>query len=166
MILWLETLDGGRYSLGRKADPLPCFRCGVCCTNYLVKLTARDIRVLARQFGVSSGGFLRKYARKTPLGPVLRQTGDRCVFLSYERDTAVASCAVYASRPEVCCDWVPSLYRAECLAGLRKLGKSQTVLLPTEIYASEDDTSRLYSLLENDPRAGITGDPGERGATS
>jgi Fe-S-cluster containining protein len=153
MILRLETLDGHKYSFGEKADPLPCFRCGLCCTGYLVKLTSRDIRALSHHLGITTSGFVREYTRRIPLGLVLKQTDDMCVFLSYEQDTTSAGCAVYASRPEVCQSFVPSLHRGECLAGLKKLGKSQAILPATEIYPSQDDTARLYSILKSNQNA-------------
>ena len=147
MLLGLKTLDGQEHWFGTPARTVPCFRCGLCCIGFLVKLSGKDINLLSRGLGISKPDLLRKYVRKTPVGPVLRQDGDDCVFLAHE-DRTPAGCSVYAFRPEVCRSWVASLFRPECQEGLRRAGKDGKVLLPAEMYPSGDDAARLYALIE------------------
>jgi Fe-S-cluster containining protein len=153
MALYLETLDGQKYSIDAVQEPIPCFRCGLCCTYLLVKLTTKDIRILSNRLRVSNHDLLNKYVHKTAIGPVLRQTGNRCVFLSYGDNGTTASCAVYAFRPEVCRNWVPSLCNPQCQEGLRKLKQASKVLLPTEIYELEDDAVEMCSVIVDNSRA-------------
>jgi Fe-S-cluster containining protein len=149
MILCLEMIDGQRHQFREKVDTVPCFRCGSCCTNFLVKLASIDIRVLSKRFGISNRNFIHQYAKKTPIGPVLRQIGNRCIFLSYDRDNTRSNCDVYTHRPEVCRNYLPSLYRDECLEGLKKMGKDRRILTPHDIYTSEEEIATLYSVFEN-----------------
>ncbi len=151
MLLGLKTLDGQEHWFGTPAATVPCFRCGLCCVGFLVKLSGKDISLLERGLGISKADLLRKYIRKTPVGPVLRQNGDDCVFLVHEGGT-ITGCAAYAFRPEVCRSWVPSLFRQECQEGLRRAGKKGKVLLPAEMYPSGEDAVRLYELIEGKQR--------------
>ena len=148
MLLGLKTKDGGEFWLGSRARPAPCFRCGLCCTDYLVKLSGQDIALLANWLGMTKAALSRKYVKKTPVGPVLRQTGRECVFLSKEENGATG-CSAYAFRPEVCRNYVPSLLRHDCQEGLRKLGKSGKVLLPEEMYLSPGVAAGLLACIED-----------------
>jgi Fe-S-cluster containining protein len=148
MILWLEMLDGQRHQVGEKVTTVPCFRCGSCCTNFLVKLTSVDVRILSNRFGISNRNFIHQYVKKTPIGPVLRQIGNRCIFLTYGQDGTAANCEVYTQRPEVCRNYTPNLYRDECLEGLKKSGKDRRILTPYDIYTSEEDIAALCSIIE------------------
>ena len=147
MLLGLKTSDGGEFWLGAPAGPVPCFRCGLCCTDYLVKLSGEDIALLARGLGTTRAALFRKHVKKTPVGPVLRQSGRECVFLDRE-ETGATRCGVYAFRPEVCRNYLPSLLRHECQQGLRRLGRSDKVLLPVEMYVSPDDAALLLACVE------------------
>ena len=155
MALWLETKDGNEHPTGPIPDAIPCYRCGLCCIFFLIKLSTIDIHVLAQGLGISRRDFARKYVKKTPVGPVLKQDRDDCVFLKHVEADGRAECSVYDFRPEVCRNWVPSLSRPECREGLRRLRQNQEVLLPTEIYASEDDVARLCSVFKK----GLHSDP-------
>jgi hypothetical protein len=147
MLLGLKTRDGGEFWLGARARPVPCFRCGLCCTDYLVKLSTQDIAQLARGLGIAKPALFRKYVKKTPVGPVLRQNGRECVFLSREENGATG-CSAYAFRPEVCRNYLPSLLRPDCQQGLQKVGKSGKVLLPVEMYLSPDSAAGLLECIE------------------
>ena len=152
ILLGLKTSDGETHLFGEDARAVPCFRCGLCCVNFLIKLTTRDIRLLSHGLGLSRRDFLKKYVKKTVVGPVLQQNGDSCVFLSSAEGKTCAGCDVYESRPEVCRSWVPGLDRPECQEGLRRLAKSRPFLLPADIYLSEDDILRLCSVLDDNSR--------------
>lgn len=146
ILLGLRTTDGNEVRFGTPAQAVPCFRCGLCCTDYLVKLSNRDIALLARGLGISKAELLRKYVKKTPVGPVMRQNGRECVFLRRDEGGA-SSCSVYEFRPEVCRNYAPSLLRPECQDGLRRMGKAAGILLPAEIYATGDDRERLARAI-------------------
>ncbi len=146
ILLGLKTIDGNEVRFGTSAHAMPCFRCGLCCTDYLVKLSSRDIALLSRGLGISKAELMRKYAKKTPVGPVMRQNGRECVFLRREEGGA-SSCSVYESRPEVCRNYAPSLMRHECQEGLKRLGKDDKILLPAEIYGTGEEREGLRRAI-------------------
>ena len=146
MLLAVNTMDGQQRWLGEPAKSIPCFRCGLCCVGFLVKVSNQDLGLLSRALGTSKAGLFRKYVRKTPVGPVLRQHVNNCVFLECDAQ-GFAACAVYESRPEVCRSWVPSLHRPECQEGLRRVGYRQRLLLPGDMYPAEEAAAKLISLI-------------------
>ena len=148
MLLGLKTKDGDEFWLGSQAKPVPCFRCGLCCTDYLVKLCGQDIALLSRGLGTTKTALFRKYVKKTPVGPVLRQNGRECVFLSREGN-GVTGCSMYNFRPEVCRNYLPSLLRPDCQQGLQRLGKSGKLLLPDEMYLSPDSAEGLLACIQD-----------------
>ena len=154
MLLGLKTMDGQEHWFGTPARTVPCFRCGLCCIGFLVKLSGKDINLLSRGLGISKADLMRKCVRKTPVGPVLRQNGDDCVFLTHDARNATG-CIAYAFRPEVCRSWVPSLFRQECQEGMRRAGRGGKVLLPSEMYPSGDDAAKLYALIEGKQAADL-----------
>lgn len=145
MVTKIRTIEGQEFSFGKAAAQIPCFRCGLCCVGFLVKLSSTDIRLLSGSLGMSAREFQRRYVKKTLVGPVLRQTGDRCIFLDHENG-ATSGCGVYAQRPEVCRNWTPTLSRPECLEGLRRKRKG-TLLLPMEMYRSREDAAELCGII-------------------
>ena len=147
MLRYLETPDGQKYSIEAGQTHIPCFRCGLCCTYLRAKLTTNDLRMLAKELRVSNDDLIHRYVEKISIGYLLRQIDNRCVFLIWEDSGTPAICSVYPSRPEACRNWVPSLSHPECQEGLRKLGKSGKIFLPTEIYQSEDEIIELYSTI-------------------
>jgi Fe-S-cluster containining protein len=149
--LEIRTLDGQVHTVGTARAAIPCFRCGFCCIGLLVKLETADIRIMARGLGMSDREFRRHHVSMTPVGPVLRQVNNKCVFLGYG-DRNLAKCSVYNFRPEVCRTFVPSPTRPECLEGLRRLGKADKILACDEIYSSPEDTIQLYSIIDEEAR--------------
>lgn len=108
---------------GRPADeiPIPCFRCGVCCTCYQAPLDDREIESIASSLGISDAEFIGTYALKVPIneGYLLRKRDSGCVFLEWEGERA--RCIIYPSRPQACREWQPGLSRPACLQGLARL---------------------------------------------
>ena len=147
MLRYFKTLDGKEYSIGKEQNPIPCFQCGLCCIYLRVKLTTNDLKILAEHLRVSNDDLSHRYVEKISTGYVLRQIENRCVFLICEDNGTRDICSIYPSRPEACRNWVPSLSCPECQEGLRKLGKSDRILLPTEIYQSGDETTELYFMI-------------------
>ena len=124
-LLWPQTSEPPHHVAGTVdgatvVGDMSCVRCGHCCCYLLVKLTTGDIRMLAQGLGLSNHDVLRRYVTMTSVGPVLRQDGDRCVFLSGGHDGIMAVCNIYAFRPQACRRWTPSTSRLECQEGLRK----------------------------------------------
>lgn len=145
MAFWPETPDGEEAALTGIDVNIPCVRCGLCCTYLVVKLKTHDIRVLAHGLGVSKHDAVRKYVRVTPMGPVLRQSGNRCIFLNGGDDRAMASCSVYAFRPDVCRNWVPNLSRPECQEGVRKLANGRAESMSVRKRFEKADRKPLYN---------------------
>lgn len=99
---------------------IPCFRCGLCCSRYLIRLSLVEARSIADKLGLSWGEFLEKYVDQAYPGAesfVIRRCNGACIFLEYERSNKTR-CLIHPSRPSACREWTPSLYRPECQAGL------------------------------------------------
>ena len=119
-----ETRHGCEVADRAVDSAIPCVRCGLCCTDLVVKLTTDDIRALARGLGVSNHDAIRSYVRVTSIGLALRQIGSRCIFLEGWGDGQTA-CAIYPFRPEACRRWVPGLSVVECREGVAPWGPTQ-----------------------------------------
>jgi Fe-S-cluster containining protein len=145
----IKTIEGKEITLAEQT-PIPCFRCGVCCTCYQAPLEPEDIDNIASALGISSSDCISRYARKAPIkeGYLLKQTKKGCVFLAWEND-GKACCTIYPSRPRACREWTPSLSRPECLEGLAKLKSKGQIMLLNEFFSSQKDKQELYSSLEN-----------------
>jgi Fe-S-cluster containining protein len=113
-----KTLQGEEITV-REQTPIPCFRCGICCTDYHAPVTSQEIGVIAAALGISRSKFIAKYTVKVPTkeGYLLKHTDKGCVFLAWDAD-GKARCTIYSVRPKACRDWTPSLSRPECLEGL------------------------------------------------
>lgn len=92
-----------------------CAKCpAFCCAIYeRVALTKRDIKRLAKFFGVSEETATRRYTTKWEDERVLRRTpdpllGEACMFLDREK----RGCTIYRGRPTVCREY-PS--RTRCV---------------------------------------------------
>jgi hypothetical protein len=131
--------------------PIPCFRCGVCCTCYYPPLTPKDIDNIASFLGVSRSRFISRYARKVPIkeGYLLKHTKRGCVFLAWDADGR-ARCTIHSSRPQACREWVPTLAKPECLEGLAKLKSEGQIMLPEELLSSQKDRQDLCTSLEGE----------------
>lgn len=116
----VKTLDGKEISVAEQT-PIPCFRCGVCCTCFRAPLTREDINNIASALEISRLKCISKYAVKVPIkeGYLLKQAKKGCVFLARDAD-GTARCTIYPCRPKACREWTPSLSRPECLDGLAK----------------------------------------------
>lgn len=82
-----------------------CSKCpAYCCSVYeRVTVTARDLKRLAKHFGVAEEVASRRYTKKQSGERVLRRTADvifekACMFL----DRETRGCTIYHARPNVC----------------------------------------------------------------
>jgi Fe-S-cluster containining protein len=113
----IVTMEGDEITVAEQA-PIPCFRCGICCTRYQPPLSPNDIEDIAAALRISRSECLSGYALKVPIkeGYLLRRTAEGCVFLARDAD-GKARCTIHPSRPRACRDWTPSLVRPECREG-------------------------------------------------
>jgi len=146
----IKTL-GGKEIAVTEQNPIPCFRCGICCTCYQAPITLEDIDNIASALGISRSKCISKYAMKVPIkeGYLLKHTKKGCVFLAWDAD-GKARCRIHRSRPKACREWTPSLARPECLEGLAKLKSRGQIILLEELLSSQKDRQDLYSSLEGE----------------
>jgi Fe-S-cluster containining protein len=105
---------------------------------------------MARHLGLSTEDFKRAYVveRAQRFGLLLLvQEGGHCIFLRYRGDEA--ECAINAFKPIACRKWTPSLSRPECREGLHKCKTSGPLILPGQIYESQEDLTTFYRSLED-----------------
>jgi len=146
----IKTLGGKEITITEQT-PIPCFRCGICCTSYQPPLTPEDIDNIASALGISSSKCISRYALKVPIkeGYLLKRTEKGCVFLTWDAD-GKARCTIHPSRPKACREWTPSLSKPECLKGLAKLKSEGQIMLLEELFSSQKDKQDLYSSLEGE----------------
>jgi Fe-S-cluster containining protein len=146
----IKTIEGKEITIAEQT-PIPCFRCGICCTCYQAPLTREDINNIASALRISRSKCLSKYAVKVPIkeGYLLKQIKKGCVFLSWDAD-GKARCIIYPSRPKACREWTSSLAKPECLEGLAKLKSEGQIMLLEELFSSQQARQDLYSSLEGE----------------
>jgi Fe-S-cluster containining protein len=146
----IKTIEGKEITIAEQT-PIPCFRCGICCTCYQPPLTAEDIANIASALGISGAKCISKYAVKVPIkeGHLLKRTKKGCIFLAWDAD-GKARCTIYPSRPKACREWTPSLAKPECLEGLAKLKSEGQIMLLEELFSSPKDKQDLYSSLKGE----------------
>jgi Fe-S-cluster containining protein len=147
----IKTIEGKEITVAEQS-PIPCFRCGICCTCYQPPLTAEDIEDIASALGISRSKCVSRYAMKVPIkeGYLLKHTKKGCVFLAWDAD-GKARCTIYTSRPKACREWTPSLAKPECLEGLAKLKSEGQIMLLEKLFSSHDEQKELYRSLEKVP---------------
>jgi Fe-S-cluster containining protein len=146
----IRTLGGKEITITEQT-PIPCFRCGICCTSYQAPLTPEDINNIASALGISRSKCISRYALKVPIkeGYLLKHTKKGCVFLAWDTD-GKARCNIHPSRPKACREWTPSLSRPACLEGLAKLKSEGQIMLLEELFSSQKDRQDLSSSLEGE----------------
>ncbi len=129
--------------------PIPCFRCGICCTCYQAPLDTRDIENISSVLGISQPEFIARYALKVPIreGYLLRKVGSDCIFLSRDKGET-SSCVIHPSRPQACREWQPGLSQPACLEGLVRLKTKGELTRMDELLGSDEERREFYSSLE------------------
>jgi len=105
---------------------IPCFRCGVCCTRYQVRLSLEEAQQIANELGLAWDEWLDLYVDQRWPGTdsfLLRHCNGACVFLERIEARNVTCCLIQSFKPSACREWTPSLYRQDCQEGLIKQGK-------------------------------------------
>jgi Fe-S-cluster containining protein len=99
---------GDILSNGRKKSLYDCVDCpAYCCSVYeRVQVTPRDIRRLAKHFGITEEVAMQRYTKIYEKERVLRRKkdplfGEACQFINPE----TRGCTIYNARPAVCRDF-------------------------------------------------------------
>jgi len=144
----IKTL-GGKETTVLEQVPIPCFRCGICCTCYQPPLATKDIDSIASTLGISRSKCISKYAHKAPIkeGYLLKYTKKGCVFLAWDADDR-ARCTIHESRPKACRKWIPSLSKPECREGLAQLKSEGQLMRLEKLLPSSEERKELYLSLE------------------
>lgn len=129
---------------------MPCFRCGVCCTKYGVRISFLEARRIADRLGLTWTEFVSSYVVQDGPNPeslLLRRNGSACVFLENTGNSVVRRCLIHPFKPSACKEWSPSLYRRDCQEGLARywglrVGSSALPEGPVE------SLNRFYAFLE------------------
>ncbi len=147
----IKTLGGEEITVAEQ-PPIPCFRCGVCCTCYQPPLTSEDIDNIASALAISRSKCISKYGVKVPIkeGYLLKTTRKGCIFLARDAD-GKARCAIYSSRPKACREWTPNLSKPECREGLARLKSEGQIMLLKELFPCSEQQKQLYLALEKVP---------------
>jgi Fe-S-cluster containining protein len=148
----LKTLEGKETTITEQS-PIPCFRCGICCTRYQPPLGPKDMGNIASALGISRSECISRYAAKVPTkeGYLLKHTEAGCVFLTWDADGR-ACCSIYSARPKACREWIPSLARPACLEGLAKLKSEGQIMALREVLPSREEQEELYRALKTVPQ--------------
>ena len=146
----IKTLEGKEITIAEQT-PIPCFRCGICCTCYQPPLTDEDIDRIASALRLSRSECISRYAHKAPIkeGYLLKHTGMGCVFLTWDADGR-ARCTIHPSRPKACREWTPSLAKPECREGLAKVKSRGQILLLEELFACQGEQKQLSQSVKRD----------------
>jgi len=147
----IKTLGGKEITITAQT-PIPCFRCGVCCTCYQPPLTTEDVENIASALGISRSKCISKCAVRVPIkeGYLLKRTKKGCVFLAWDAD-GQARCAIHPSRPKACREWTPSLSKPECREGLAKLKSEAQMMLLEGLFPSYEEQKELCSSFDKVP---------------
>lgn len=119
----LAVIDDADVSSSQEEPLLPCFRCGICCTRYQVRLSLVEARCISDEMEIGWDEFREAYLDPRWPGAesfLLRQANGACVFFEQSKDGHVATCLIHPFRPSSCRDWTASQYRRECQEGLDK----------------------------------------------
>jgi Fe-S-cluster containining protein len=146
-----------RYKLEELS--IPCFRCGVCCTRYQVRLSLIEARQIANVLGLAWDEWLDSYIDQSWPGIeslLLRRCKGACVFLEQIKDGNMTRCIIQSFKPSSCREWMPSLYQRECQQGLAQCWEL-TVNSLGQVEGSRQKLLDFYSFIES---VGISNDLG------
>ncbi len=101
---------------------IPCFRCGICCTRYQVRVCLAEAHELAGRLVATWKEFREKYTDPRWPGTesfLLRHDSGACVFLE-RQESNQAFCTIHSFRPLSCREWQAGLDVQECWEGLAR----------------------------------------------
>lgn len=130
-------------------EDLACFRCGVCCKRYQVRVNLVEARRIVDNMGISWNEFLDEYVDHRYIGAenfLIRQCEGACVFLK-RIDEKQTCCLIHEFKPSSCREWAPGLFRRECREGLSELWGLEVDQNGEEIYGPSDKLFNFYTFL-------------------
>lgn len=160
--------DGETHEIADKLPPIDCFRCGICCVRYRPKLDDEEVTAIANKLGMPREAFRSKFVRAGANRDelLLDDGGEQCPFLAWDNTSGLAECTIHPFRPQACRSWQASLSRVECQEGLRKLKPEKGIILPQDMYSSQDEMHDLYATVRKSKKEILTGSPYHDGARS
>jgi Fe-S-cluster containining protein len=117
----IKSMKTAEISDDLNDTPVFCFRCGVCCRKYQVRLDIVEARRIADELGISWSEFKDGYLDNRWPGAesfLLRHDTKGCIFLEQDKGSGIASCSIYPARSSSCRDWTPEWDKSECQQGL------------------------------------------------
>jgi Fe-S-cluster containining protein len=117
----IKTLKTPEICNDLKDAPVLCFRCGVCCRKYQVRLDIVEARRIADELGVFWDEFRDRYLDDRWPGAesfLLSHDTKGCIFLEQEKGSCISSCSIHPVRSSSCRDWSPDWDKTECQEGL------------------------------------------------
>jgi len=150
---------------GKENGAIPCFRCGVCCTRYQVRLDLIKARRICDELGLKWNMFPGRYIDSQWPGSdsfLLRKENGACIFLKDTNIPGSKVCLIHMFKPSACRDWSPSLHRHECQQGLAKYwnitvndegklcGSDERILLFRQYLESLNTAGRSEAYVEKE----------------
>lgn len=116
-----------------------CERCpAYCCSYPVIEVTKKDLRRLAKHFGLSLEQAVKKFTKRNPEGKkrALRHRSDEhfgsvCRFL----DRETRACTVYHARPQICRDF----------PGTRRCGYYEFLKFERDLLKDPDHVATTYN---------------------
>ena len=102
---------------------VPCFRCGICCSIYQVRIDMQEAQAIAAHMGMELYDWVGQYCDPRWRGTasfLIRHEGDGCVFLVPGSVKNTVLCSIHSVRPSSCREWEAGLHKDECREGLRR----------------------------------------------
>lgn len=133
-----------------KDTSFPCFRCGLCCIKYQVRMSVTEARRIASTLELSWDEFQGKYLDPEWPGVeslLLIHRDGACVFLDIDTGTRTTTCRIQSFKPSSCLDWSSGANKPECQQGLAKYW-GLVVDSSGKIRGSEEQMGRFQSFLE------------------
>ena len=152
---WMEQMvsvsnaNEGGYK--PKELSIPCFRCGVCCTRYQVRLSLVEARQITNELGLAWDEWLDLYVDQSWPGTnslLLRRCKGGCIFLEHIKGCNMTRCIIQPFKPSSCKEWRPSLYQRECQQGLAQCW-GLTVNPLGQVEGSRQKLLDFYSCIES-----------------
>ncbi len=127
---------------------IPCFRCGVCCSQYIISLTQEDAERVVDYLGITWDEWLEEYVEPDWFEInrfMLLQRNGECPFLRHETDR-ITTCAIQPVKPSACWEWTQGLNRPDCPEGLNKYWGLR-VTPAGKIEGPEEKLKEFYRFL-------------------
>lgn len=128
---------------------VPCFRCGVCCRKYQVRVDIVEGWRIAEELGLKFDEFKDKFLDTSWPGEesfLFRHSKGGCVFLVHKKGMGISSCSIHSFRPSSCRDWIPDWHRTECREGLLVFW-GLTVNSEGDLKGNSEEVERFRAFL-------------------